>query len=68
MNSFIIDAEALWSTVGLNKNEYPKYKSNVECLLDLHFRENLFYSCDIQSALWQENRLTSMQTVSGQNS
>lgn len=43
MNSFIIDAEALWSTVGLNKNEYPKYKSNVECLLDLHFRENLCF-------------------------
>lgn len=32
--------KALWSTVGLNKNEYPKHKSNVECLLYLHFRDN----------------------------
>lgn len=50
MNSFIIDREALWSTVRLNKNEYPKHKSNVEDLSYLHFRDN--WCCDIQSALW----------------
>lgn len=40
MNSFVIDVEALWSTVDLNKNEYPKYKSNVEGVLYLHFRDD----------------------------
>lgn len=40
MNSFIIDVGALWSTVELNKNEYPKHKSNVECLSYLHFTDN----------------------------
>lgn len=40
MNSFVIDVEVLWSTVDLNKNEYSKYKSNVEGLLYFHFRDD----------------------------
>lgn len=63
MNSFIIDVEALWSTVGLNKNEYPKHKSNVEGLSYLHLRDNWCFIHDIQSALWQENSLRTMQTA-----
>lgn len=52
MNSFIIDVEALWSAVGLNKNEYPKYKSNVECLLYLHFRDNWCFIHGVLRALF----------------
>lgn len=40
MNSFVIDIQALWSTVGLNENDNPKCKSDVEGALYLHFRDN----------------------------
>lgn len=66
MNSFIIDKEALWSAVGLNKNEHPKYKSNVECLLYLHFRDNwLFYSCGIERAEELFKNQAKLQSVAG---
>lgn len=40
MNSFVVDTEALWSTVGLHENDDPKYKSDVEGVLYLHSRDN----------------------------
>lgn len=50
MNSFIICTGALWSAVGLNENEKIKrQKSNVKCLLCLHFRGNrLVLLCDTE--------------------
>lgn len=64
MNSFVIDVEALWSTVDLNKNEYPKYKSNVEGVLYLHFRDDWSFIHGILKGLfWPENSLRTMHTA-----
>lgn len=57
MNSFVIDVQALWSTVGLNENDNPKCKSDVEGALYLHFRDNCrFIPRDTEEALWQERK------------
>lgn len=65
MNSFVIDVEVLWSTVDLNKNEYSKYKSNVEGLLYFHFRDDWSFIHGIVKGLfWQENSLrTTLHTA-----
>lgn len=57
MNSFVIDVEALWSTVGLNKNEYPKYKSNVEGVLYLHFRDDWCFIHGILNGLFGRRKV-----------
>lgn len=57
MNSFVIDVEGLWSTVGLNKNDYPKYKSNVEGVLYLHFRDDCCFIHGVLNGLFGRRKV-----------
>lgn len=65
MNSFIIDVEAPWSAVGLNKNEYPEHKSNVECLLYLHFRDSWCLIHVVLKVLFGGSRVQELLSAAG---